>query len=129
VYNHPEFEEKIKTITENLHLKGHIVGLHPDGKGGIFMYGHGDLGIFLSRFNVYNSEGHVGTDGRMYLRNFAHFCPPEPPILENTLSCYRYLRPGKASKTWLINRTDPKKCNFFKPRCLLWYGCTQLPEG
>ena len=101
--NDKDFQEKIEIVGKILQIKrievqsyhtdlflAHIVGLHPDGKGGKILYGPGDL------------EGHLGTDGRRYLVNFTHYCPPEPPIINtpalgNTI-LYRLLRPGNFSR-------------------------------
>ncbi len=61
-----EIQQKMKKAGIALNLKPHMVG----SEGTVEVYGPCDL------------EGHVGTDNRFYLLDFARTAPPEPPTVK-----------------------------------------------
>jgi len=74
-----KFEEMMKDCAEFLNLKGHLTGI--GGNPG-YLYGPCDL------------EGHVGTDGEVYVLDLARLFPPETPDPSKKGSfLYQLLRP------------------------------------
>ena len=59
----PEMARMIQQVGEALNLKGHLVEA---SNGSMFTYGPVDM------------EGHLGSDGRFYLVDFARLFPPDP---------------------------------------------------
>lgn len=60
----PVFRENVEALFRELNLQPHFVGRKESGK---VLAGPGDV------------EGHIGTDGRYYLLDFARLLPPEFP--------------------------------------------------
>lgn len=80
IYDHAEFSAKLKQVADELGLKLHKVGKEPSVK---LLYTPVDM------------EGHMGTDGRMYLLDFSRLFPPERPDPSSPKYMYlcRLLRP------------------------------------
>jgi len=74
IYDHPEFSAKLKQVGDELGLKIHKVGKEPNIK---LMHTPVDM------------EGHLGTDGRMYLLDFSRLFPPQRP--DPSAARYMYL--------------------------------------
>lgn len=60
IFNDPVFSEKMKQASEILNIKPHICGFDEDQKK-----------LLHSAIDV---EGHLGTDGKLYLLDFARVC-------------------------------------------------------
>jgi len=80
VYDNPTFSSKLKHVAQELGLKLHKAGKEPNAK---YLYTPVDM------------EGHIGTDGRMYLLDFSRVFPPERPLPSAPRFMYlcRLLRP------------------------------------
>jgi tetratricopeptide (TPR) repeat protein len=80
VFDNPTFSSKLKQVAEELGLKLHKAGKDPNAK---YLYTPVDM------------EGHIGTDGRMYLLDFSRLFPPERPLPSAPRFMYlcRLLRP------------------------------------
>jgi len=80
VYDNPIFSSKLKQVAEELGLKLHRVGKDENAK---YLYTPVDM------------EGHIGTDGRLYLLDFSRLFPPERPLPTAPRFMYlcRLLRP------------------------------------
>lgn len=80
VYDDPVFCSKLKQVAEGLGLKLHRVGKEANIK---WLHTPVDM------------EGHIGTDGRMYLLDFSRLFPPERPLPSAPRFMYlcRLLRP------------------------------------
>lgn len=80
VYDNPTFSDKLKHVAQELGLKLHKAGKEPNAK---YLYTPVDM------------EGHIGTDGRMYLLDFSRLFPPERPLPSAPRFMYlcRLLRP------------------------------------
>lgn len=80
VYDNPAFGSKLKHVAQELGLKLHKAGKEPNAK---YLYTPVDM------------EGHIGTDGRMYLLDFSRLFPPERPLPSAPRFMYlcRLLRP------------------------------------
>jgi tetratricopeptide (TPR) repeat protein len=80
VYDNPTFSSKLKHVAQELGLKLHKAGKEPNAK---YLYTPVDM------------EGHIGTDGRMYLLDFSRLLPPERPLPSAPRFMYlcRLLRP------------------------------------
>lgn len=80
VYDNPTFSAKLKHVAQELGLKLHKAGKEPNAK---YLYTPVDM------------EGHIGTDGRMYLLDFSRLFPPERPLPSAPRFMYlcRLLRP------------------------------------
>jgi len=80
VFDNPTFSAKLKHVAQELGLKLHKAGKEPNAK---YLYTPVDM------------EGHIGTDGRMYLLDFSRLFPPERPLPSAPRFMYlcRLLRP------------------------------------
>lgn len=80
VYDNSTFSSKLKHVAQELGLKLHKAGKEPNAK---YLYTPVDM------------EGHIGTDGRMYLLDFSRLFPPERPLPSAPRFMYlcRLLRP------------------------------------
>lgn len=68
----------MEQAAKSMNIKGHYVGSDQEK----LIYGPGDI------------EGHLGSDGRFYLLDFARYSPPEPPTKDKGSILYRLLRPS-----------------------------------
>jgi hypothetical protein len=63
----PELQEILRTAASLLNLKPHYVGQEGNG---------------ILSYTAADCEGHIGTDGKFYLLDFARVLPPEAPALD-----------------------------------------------